>query len=68
MQSKTSFKLSLTANPVNNSMYISLFIGLALSENLNVALFYIYSMQNAYNPMSIHDHMKQQAKLLLHQC
>jgi hypothetical protein len=49
-------------------MYISLFIGLALSENLNVALFYIYSMQNAYNPMSIHDHMKQQAKLLLHQC
>jgi hypothetical protein len=47
---KTALRLSLRANPTNNKMHISLFIGLGLSESLNVLLFYIHNMQNAFNP------------------
>jgi hypothetical protein len=52
MQNKTIFKLSLRANPTNNEQHISLFIALALSESLNVVLFYIHvcNKQNACIP------------------
>jgi hypothetical protein len=35
---------------INNEMHVSLFIGLALSTSLYVALFYIHTMRNACNP------------------
>jgi hypothetical protein len=37
--------------PINNEItIIKLFVGLALSESLNVILFYVWNMQNTYNP------------------
>ena len=45
MLNKTAF---LTFNLVNICIY--LFIRFAQSESLNVVLFYICNMQNAYNP------------------
>jgi hypothetical protein len=44
---KTTFKLALRANPINNEISTSLFIGLALSESLNVVLFYTCNVQIA---------------------
>ena len=35
---------------MTNEMHISLAIGLAQSESLNIVLFYICIMQNTYNP------------------
>jgi hypothetical protein len=41
---------------VNNEIaIIKLFIGLTLSESLNVILFYIWNMQEAYNPKPTYD-------------
>lgn len=37
-------------NILKNEVHISFFIGLATSESLNVDLFYICNMQNAFNP------------------
>ena len=50
LQNKTTFKFSLRANHTNNDMQGLLHIGLALNESLNVVLFCICNMQNAYNP------------------
>jgi hypothetical protein len=40
---------------MNNEICTSLFIGLALSESLNVGLLYTCNMQNAYNPKPSHN-------------
>lgn len=50
IQLKLHLKLTLRANPMNNETCIPLFMGLALTESLNVLLFYICNVQNAYNP------------------
>jgi hypothetical protein len=42
-------------DPINNEIWTSLFIGLALSESLNLVLLYVCNMQSVYNPKSIHD-------------
>jgi hypothetical protein len=39
------FKLSLRDNPINNEIQTSLSVGLALSEDLNVVLFYISNVK-----------------------
>jgi hypothetical protein len=42
--------------PINNEItIIQLFIGLALSESLNIILLYIWNMQDAYNPKPTDD-------------
>ena len=46
---KQNLKFQLRPILINNEMHISLFIGLALSEILYIALFFIRSMRNAYN-------------------
>ena len=46
----TTFKLNFWANPINNEICTSLFIGLARSESLNEVMFYICNMLNAHNP------------------
>jgi hypothetical protein len=42
---KTAFKLAFRASSICNEICSSLFIGLALSESLNVVLFYICDMK-----------------------
>jgi len=50
MKIKRVLKLSLRANPINNGVCISLFIGLALSASLNIVsvVFYTWKIQNSY--------------------
>jgi len=48
-------------------MYFLLFIGLALSESFNAVLFYIRSIQNAYNPKT-HNHETKNCGILYKNC
>jgi hypothetical protein len=50
LQNKTTFKFSLTANPINKEMHSTVHIGLALSESLNVVLFCIRKMHISPKP------------------
>jgi len=50
LQNKTILKFSLTTNLINNEMHSAMHIRLALSESVNVVLFCIRNMQNAYCP------------------
>lgn len=65
---KSTLKISLRVILISKEIWTSVFVGLVLSESLNVVLFYIFNIKNICNPRHARKHYIIKAGLSMKAC